>query len=301
MTQNRRAWIEALRLLLDMGAEDDFRTDPEEDNGEQLSRIVWLEEFSPSPSTPEAMSTQGNEVYPSRPRIHTTRSVKKDPNRTKKRSPKKVEPRIEWGNPDAGGLIDLQGLVGVEDAYEHTPLLAGERVAVCTRDQVAYHLNTWQFLKTYNRSCCCACGRGDKIILVTLPGVFVQPAIEPVYAPAPWVSGEEVISLTEVESYIGRAVVVEDYVYNVHRSQKGTFFIKFQPKSQAPRPFDGFKVVIFNALAQNWERACIDPHDYEQHIVRVRGVIRQHDDWGIEILVSSPRLIQIVDESKKEA
>jgi hypothetical protein len=57
--------------------------------------------------------------------------------------------------------------------------------------------------------------------------------------------------------------------------------------------------VIFNALAQNWERAGIDPYSYAQHIVRVRGVIRQHDAWGIEILVSSPRLIQVIDESKQ--
>jgi hypothetical protein len=299
MIQDRRNWIEALRLLLDLGSGEEFGADSA-GNSEQLSRIVWLPDGQQQTSPDREFETSpgGEAPAPSR-RSRAGRSSKSHP-RLAKKSSTKEEPRIKWGRPQEGGPVDLPSLVGVEDAYEHTPLLAGERVAVCTRDQVAYHLNTWQFLKTYNRGCCCACGRGDKILLVTLPGVYLQPAAEPVYVPAPWVSGEKVISLPDVAAYIGRAVVIEDYVYNVHRSQKGTYFIKFQPTGQAPRPFDGFKVVIFNALARNWERSGIDPYSYAQHIVRVRGVIRQHDAWGIEILVSSPRLIQVIDESKQE-
>jgi hypothetical protein len=298
MNQDRRSWIEALRLLLDLGSGEDLSADSSNES-EQLSRIVWLPEERPLLSSQSNYSPEveaPGSAHRARPNPNPKTTFKL----AKKHSSNVEEPRIEWGGPQERGSVDLPSLVGVEDAYEHTPLLAGERVAVCTRDQVAYHLNTWQFLKTYNRGCCCACGRGDKIQLVTLPGVYVQPAAEPVYTLTPWVSGEKVISLSEAEDYIGRAVVIEDYVYNVHRSQKGTYFIKFQPLGQAPRPFDGFKVVIFNALAQNWERVGIDPSSYAEHIVRVRGVIRQHDAWGIEILVSSPRLIQVVDESKKE-
>lgn len=290
--------MEALRVLLDLGSWEESGADSAGDP-EQLSRIVWLpDEQHQTLLDREIETTPGDEAPAPARRSRAGRSSKSHPRQAKKRSSEE-EPRIDWGSPQEGGPVDLPSLVGVEDAYEHTPLLAGERVAVCTRDQVAYHLNTWQFLKTYNRGCCCACGRGDKILLVTLPGVYLQPAAEPVYTPAPWVSGEKVISLSDVAAYIGRAVVIEDFVYNVHRSQKGTYFIKFQPLGQAPRPFDGFKVVIFNALAQNWERAGIDPYSYTQHIVRVRGVIRQHDAWGIEILVSSPRLIQVIDESKQ--
>lgn len=300
MTQDRSSWIKSLRLLMDLGNREDFGADSA-GNSEELSRIVWLPEEQQRMSTDrEIRAPSGGEAPTPDRRSRTSLGSKRPPKQAKKHRPKVEGPRIEWGSPQDGEPVDLPNLVGVEDAYEHTPLLAGERVAVCTRDQVAYHLNTWQFLKTYNRGCCCACGRGDKILLVTLPGVYIQPEAEPVYMPTPWVSGEKVISLSDVAAYIGRVVVIEDYVFNVHRSQKGTYFIKFQPVAQAPRPFDGFKVVIFNTLAQNWERAGINPNSYTHHIVRVRGVIRQHDAWGIEILVSSPRLIQVIDETKKE-
>jgi hypothetical protein len=328
VSDERRSFLEALRLLLDLGsgaeqAEDDPADtrpvrprsrnsrkpgpteEPAEGSGhpERLSRIVWL----------EGEDTQGEQLperplaSPPPPRRRSGRRRQLDSTAAapppqglsskSKRSQPPQEPRVEWGSGSSGlDELDLSSFVGVEDAYEHTILLPGETVAVCLRDQVAYHLSTWDFLKAYNRGCCCACGKGDKIKIFRLPGEFIEPKVEPVYAPAWVVTGEKVISLSDVAAFVGRAVVVEDFVYNVHRSQKGTYFIKFQPYQQAPRPFDGFKVVIFNDLVKNWERAGIDPKQYEGHIIRVRGVIRQHDAWGIEILVNSPRVIQIVSD-----
>jgi hypothetical protein len=212
--------------------------------------------------------------------------------------PAPTSPKIDWGGTGDSKQIDLPGLVGVEDAYEHTPLQGGETVMFCQNDQVAYHLSTWQFLLKYNQGRCCACGRSDRMTRLTLPGELLEAPQSPA-RPAPLRVGEGVIGLDQIHEYIGRATVVQDYVHNVHRSQKGTFFIKFEPLEKAPRPFDGFKVVIFNDLAQNWERAGLSPTMYQQHTIRVRGVIQQHPEWGLEILVNSPRVIQIVDTAEE--
>ncbi len=259
-------------------------------------RVVWLDsEEETTPPRParrrrrSAVDTgSSSEAQPSNQSSSSASPVKAAP----------ASPKIDWGGSSGGKQIDLLGLIGVEDAYEHTPLQAGETVMFCQNDQVAYHLSTWQFLLKYNQGRCCACGRSDRMTRLTLPGELLKAPPAPV-VPVPLRVDEEVIGLDQIQEYIGRAAVVQDYVYNVHRSQKGTFFIKFEPLEQAPRPFDGFKVVIFNDLAQNWERAGLSPLMYQQRTIRVRGVIQQHPEWGLEILVNSPRVIQIVDTAEK--
>ena len=51
---------------------------------------------------------------------------------------------IDWGSSAAASPTSfLEGLIGLEDAFEHTPLIPGEKIAFCKRDQVAYHIATW--------------------------------------------------------------------------------------------------------------------------------------------------------------
>lgn len=91
------------------------------------------------------------------------------------------------------------------------------------------------------------------------------------------------------------AVVVQDYVHEVYRSQNtGTYFVRFEPRKRYDPPFAGFKLVIFPNYQSAWSKAGISIFDYEGHFIRVRGVIQVHEIWGIEILVNSPNLIQIV-------
>lgn len=204
----------------------------------------------------------------------------------------KPNPEIDWGN-SKGGEPDYSYLVGAEDAYEHTVLRAGEKVAWCSLDKVAYHLSTWAFLQDQNQGRCCICAKQNVIQIITLPCIEVQDkrAGRIIFTE----TTAEIISREDVKTRIGKAVVIEDTVQEVYESKTGTFFIRFDERTAADPPFKGFKVVIQPKYAKEWVAAGVSPKSYEKHKVRVRGVIQKHSEWGIEILINSPRVVDVVE------
>lgn len=208
--------------------------------------------------------------------------------------------RIDWSGGTGIGTENPRNLIGVEDAFEHTPILAGELVAFCTVDKVAYHLSTWEFLRIQNQGRCCICGQSDVTKLIRLPGTLAP--VPQVLAPRPAVSilpGEHVIDLQEVPHFVGRAVIVQDFVHEVYRSHStGTYWIRFEPRRPTDPPFAGFKLVIRPRYRKEWESQGIRVEDYAGHYIRVRGVVQNHETWGIEILVHSPRVIEVVEGPK---
>ena len=151
---------------------------------------------------------------------------------------------MDWGGIPSSSGVNLEALVGVEDAYEHTPLLPGERIAFCKRDKVAYHLATWEFLKHQNQGLCCICKQANVIEIYTLPGKFVEaPAIlfptTPVSVIRP---GEKVISLEQIWDHINCAVTVQGYVHRVYKTKAtGTCFIRFEPLAESDPIYEGFQ------------------------------------------------------------
>ena len=231
-----------------------------------------------------------------------TRSSKPRPASRSKAQP--VEDKIDWGDQEQ---LDLSRLVGVEDAFEHTPLLAGESIAYCQYDRVAYHLSTWEFLKTVNNGRCCSCGKLGTITILSLPGVPVPAPAPPALPgklpkPAPTWQGLPVIGRKDVGQYVGRAVVVQDYVHEVYETRStGAFFIRFDRRQPSDPPFKGFKVVIRPGYVRAWRDQGLAPKAYQGKTIRVRGIIHDDPDWDIEILVNSPLLIEVVGESQEGA
>jgi hypothetical protein len=257
--------------------------------------------LSPLPTTQKTPSTTQNlpqiEPPPKRNRVEWGSSQPSTIPTKKIPSIPKSEPRIDWGDGAVSSVPNLEALIGIEDAFEHTPLLPGEQIAFCIRDKVAYHIATWEFLKQQNQGRCCICGQSNVITFYTLPGRLIEkPVIPQPVKPLPFLrDGEKVISLQEVRDYVNFAVTVQDYVHEVYRSQKtGTYFVRFEPRSRGDPPFTGFKVVIFPDYQSSWSKAGISIPGYQGHHICVRGVIQVHKTWGIEILVNSPRVIQIV-------
>jgi hypothetical protein len=205
---------------------------------------------------------------------------------------------IDWGGINSSGQADPSTLVGVEDAFDHTPLLPGERVAFCNKDKVAYHLATWEFLRLQNQGRCCICGLSTSVSIITLPGTYVPPlpVVVPVFRPEVQVRpGEKIISLKEVPYHINLAVIVQDYVHKVHRSQKGTYFIRFEPLRYGEPVYSGFKAVIFNNYVDRWSAVGTSIESYARKNIRVRGIVQKHETWGIEILVNSPHMIEVIN------
>jgi hypothetical protein len=246
-------------------------------------RITWLDSST--------TGTASSRITPERSTTASTRST------TSARRTNRVKAvgEIDWSS-EGDGKLDLRLLIGAEDAFEHTELKAGEKVAYCTFDKVAYHLSTWRFLQEKNNGRCCSCGRAGTIKVVQLPGLPTVEAPPRVPAEIRWLrETKEVIGLEEIYDHVGRAVVVEGYVHEVYQSLKGTYFVRFEKRKWGDRPFDGFKVVIFDRYASEWKVLKLSPKMYQGHNVRVRGVIQDHETWGIEILVNSPRVIRVID------
>lgn len=209
--------------------------------------------------------------------------------------------KIEWTGVALSGQFDPSTLIGVEDAFDHSPLLPGERVAFCSRDKVAYHFETWEFLRSQNQGRCCICGQSIGIQMLTLPGTLVGKPL-PVAPAKPQVvvlPGERVIGLKEVPDHLYQAVIVQDYVDEVYCTKStGSYFVRFEPRSYGEKVFSGFKVVIFYNYVSRWTDMGLRVEDYQHRYIRVRGVVQQHPTWGTEILVNSPRVIEVVDGPK---
>lgn len=216
--------------------------------------------------------------------------------------PRKPPSEIDWQGGGADQPPDPATLIGVEDAFDHTPLSSGEKIAFCKLDRVAYHLETWQFLRAENRGRCCICGRSEHFLFLTLPGPVPAKAPLPAQPVASILRpGEQIIHLEEVHNHINKAVIVQGYVYEVYKTRNtGTHFIRFEPRQFNEAVYSGFKVVVFPRYERAWAQAGLDLKDYRGQNIRVRGVIQVHPEWGIEILVNSPRLIEIIVDQKPD-
>lgn len=244
------------------------------------NRIRWMDQYYLSPNVSREPSR--NVPTKEQPRV-TSKNITHS------------ESRIDWGSGTSKS--SMQDFVGVEDAFDHTPLQPGEEVAFCNVDKVYYHLSTWRFLQSHNQGKCCICLRTNVVKIMTLPGVRSSTTI-PVYKTTPKVQvfpGEKVIDLSQVPYNIGRSVIVQDFVHEIYLSQRGTCFIRFERRTHSQPPFAGFKVVIFDEYLSAWTAQGISPYDYEKNNIRVRGIVQRHNKWGIEILVNSPQSIEIVN------
>lgn len=206
------------------------------------------------------------------------------------------EEGIRWAGYLDSGEPDLKNLIGLEDAFDHTKLVAGDRIAFCKRDRVAYHISTWEFLVQQNSGKCCICARGDQIAFYTLPSEDAERPIR-ILQPTPRKEypSDKIIERSDVRNYINRVVTVQDYVYEVYRTKStGTYFVRFELRPSRKPPYHGFKLVIFPNYAKQWELAGIDIFSYEYKVIRVRGLIQEHEKYGLEIVVNSPNMIEIV-------
>ncbi|MEW5870952.1 MAG: hypothetical protein AB1894_16885 [Chloroflexota bacterium] len=243
--------------------------------GSSIARIVW------GPPTPAPLPDRTA------------------PSRARRRKPPS---EIDWQGGGVDQPPDPASLIGIEDAFDHTPLIPGEKIAFCKLDRVAYHIETWQFLRAENRGRCCICGRSEHFIFLTLPGSAPVKAPIPAQATASLLRpGEQIIRLEEVHNHVNKAVIVQGYVHEVYKTRNtGTHFIRFEPRQFNEAVYAGFKVVIFPRYEQAWAQAGLAIKNYLGQNIRVRGVIQVHPDWGIEILVNSPRVIEIVVDQKPE-
>ena len=194
---------------------------------------------------------------------------------------------VSWGS------FRLENLLGANDPYTLTPLQAGEHAVYCTNCRLGFHLSTVEFLRRENGGMCSSCNAVGRWQPVILPGgEGLPPVVDlPVVMPG---SDEHVVRLDKIWDHVGQFVTFEGYVHQVHQSRSsGTWFVKFE---QTRSPIEGFRLVIYNGYTRHWNDAGLNIHDYAGQTIRVRGLIRDDPNWGIQMLIDQPGVIAIVDK-----
>lgn len=176
-------------------------------------------------------------------------------------------------------------LVGCFDPLDGTVLEAGERVVVCLSCGTGYHATSWEFLSDHNAGACCNCKRSSELTYVVLASDGAKrTAVD---------ERGGIVRLEDLRDHVNLAVVFEGRVV-AHQisAASGTHFIKFH---QDRNPFKGFKLVIFSSEVHRWDRQGIDPGSYVGRTIQVRGLLKDHPRYGLEILPKSPSSIRLVE------
>jgi hypothetical protein len=176
----------------------------------------------------------------------------------------------------------------------------------CTTCQMFYHDQTYSFLRDQNSSRCVGCGQSR--LQRTRVGAAEEVIIKP-EAPARGFEFERrygfrrgsreqlvfeppVLRLSEVAQYTGHIVYFQGKVVEVQKSRAtSTYCVKFQ---RGPWP-SVFKLVIFPNYVGNFALGGQTITDYERKTIRVRGLIQDHPEWGLEIIVYSENAITVLD------
>ncbi len=192
---------------------------------------------------------------------------------------------IAFEKPQAG-----LSLVGCYDPLDGTVLEEGERAVVCLSCNTGYHQTSWDFLAQRNNGACANCRKSSNFtVLRLIAGALPAPAaIDPHGA---------VVGLADLPALVGSVVVFEGFVF-AHQisARSGTHFIKFHSDRN---PFTGFKLVIFEDDAHKWHKRGIDPASYVNQTIRVRGLLKDHPAYGLEILPKSPAQIRVLSDSQR--
>ena len=181
-------------------------------------------------------------------------------------------------------------LVGCYDPLDGTVLVEGERAVVCLSCNTGYHQTSWDFLAQRNNGACANCRKSSNFtVLRLIAGALPVPAASDPHA--------TVVGLADLPALVGHVVVFEGFVF-AHQisSRSGTHFIKFHAD---PNPFTGFNLVIFEHDAHKWRKRGIDPASYVNHTIQVRGLLKDHPAYGLEILPKSPAQIRVLSDSHK--
>lgn len=123
--------------------------------------------------------------------------------------------------------------------------------------------------------------RGYPITYMPLPSP-AQTRVEPPLVPA-----REVEKLRALADKPAR---VQGRVYRVGFSAKSnTYFLNFGPSRSA------FTGVIFASALEAFAKNGVQPKSYEGKEVEITGVIKDHPQYGLEMILEEPAQVRVLD------
>jgi hypothetical protein len=177
------------------------------------------------------------------------------------------------GQASSAKELDLKGL---HDALTGAALDVARGLFHCTTCKVFYHEDSIELLRAENSGRCVSCQATTLVAFAR----GQRPSAGKDYTPA-------VVTLADYHKHVGSVVTFEGFVPLVRESKRGSdFAVMFEQKGWV----EGFKLVFFRGAVQ---KVGGKPYIFSlkgKH-VRVRGLIKKHQTFGYQIIVSEPGMI----------
>ncbi|MGH7768035.1 MAG: hypothetical protein ACREQP_11310 [Candidatus Binatia bacterium] len=116
---------------------------------------------------------------------------------------------------------------------------------------------------------------------------FVPSPVAPPPADLPLVQAREV---NKIKGLAGSQAKIRGRVFRVGLSEKSnTYFIDFGPSR------DSFTAVIFASAVDLFEKKNLPPKKFEGKELELTGEIKDHPQYGLEMILESPTQVRIID------
>jgi hypothetical protein len=119
------------------------------------------------------------------------------------------------------------------------------------------------------------------------------PAIEAPNAGAPAAEPEvvEARDVDKIRTFAGRQARIRGRVFRVGKSSRSnTYFINFGPSRAS------FTAVIFASSVPQFEQNQLAPKSFEGKEIEVTGEIKDHPQYGLEMILEDPAQVKIVGD-----
>ena len=94
----------------------------------------------------------------------------------------------------------------------------------------------------------------------------------------------------KIRSMVGQQARIRGRVFRVgHSAKSNTYFINFGPSREA------LTAVIFNSAVELFEKNKQAPPRFENREVEIIGQVKEHPQYGLEVILEHPRQIKIVN------
>jgi hypothetical protein len=94
----------------------------------------------------------------------------------------------------------------------------------------------------------------------------------------------------KLRAVAGTQARVRGRIFRVgHSNKSNTFFLNFGPSREA------LTGVIFASAVELFAQRKVTPKDFEGREVEIEGVVREHPQFGLEIILEKPEQIRTVD------
>jgi len=94
----------------------------------------------------------------------------------------------------------------------------------------------------------------------------------------------------KVRTFIGRQAKIRGRIFRVgHSAKSNTYFLNFGPSKEA------LTAVIFASAAELFEKSKLAPKNYENREVEITGTVKDHPQFGVEVILEDPKQIKVID------